>query len=158
MARLDKINWTGFVQFWVFSEISAAKCNRNTHSVITITWQRYLIYSHVNSLNLTLVKIAIWLSKNCQNLKFFPENCQNWTFFQKVAQNCHFFPKKLPLTFFLEKMTILGNLWTVKWQFSGGSALHPRRPQSDTRLGDWPNQTVNLSPHQLEILSSWFII
>jgi len=58
---------------------------------------------------LTLRKIAIWLSKNCQKLD---------TFFKKIAKNFHFFQKKLP---FAKLCQVFGNFLTVKWQFYGGS-------------------------------------
>ena len=45
-------------------------------------------------LYLTLGKIAIWLSKNCQKLEIF---------FKKIDKNCLFFSTKLPMAILLKK-------------------------------------------------------
>ena len=55
-------------------------------------------------------EIAIWLSKNCKKLVFFPKNC-HWQFFF----NENFWH------FFWKKCQVFCNFLTVKWQFSGGS-------------------------------------
>ena len=54
-------------------------------------------------IELTLQKIAIWLSINCQKLDIFS--------------------KKLPKIFILKKCQVFGYFLTVKWLFSGGSAV-----------------------------------
>ena len=68
------------------------------------------------SLHLTLRKIAIWMSKNCQKLDIF---------FKKIDKNCHFFQQnchwQFCLSIFLKKRQFSGNFLTFKWQFSGGS-------------------------------------
>ena len=85
----------------------------------TEVWDDTVRYSS----NLTLRKIAIWMSKNCQkldiffkkiykNFHFFQQNCQ-WQFFWKNKKFGHFF--------FLKKYQVFVNFLTVKWQFSGGS-------------------------------------
>ena len=76
------------------------------------------------STDLTLRKIAIWLSKNCQKLRhlkkklpkivfFFQKNCQ-WQFSWKKWQS---------LAFFFIKCQVFGNFFTFKWQFSWCSGL-----------------------------------
>ena len=81
--------------------------------------------------HLTLRKIAIWLSKNCQKLDIF---------FKKIAKNVHFFSKKLPLAIFFFKWKFLAIFLTVKWQFTGGSGLINISPVSpvvfDTQVHD----------------------
>ena len=77
--------------------------------------------------NLTLRKIAIWLSKNCPKLDIFQKKiAKNFHFFKKIAIG-NFFWKKMKIFgfFFLKKCQVLGNFLTVKWQFSGGSAPQP---------------------------------
>ena len=77
------------------------------------------------SSDLTLRKFAIWMSKNAKNLIKI-----SFLFFKKITKNCNF-SQKLPLVIFLKKLQLLanvlkknqvfGNLFTLKWQFSGGS-------------------------------------
>ena len=62
--------------------------------------------------NLTLRKIAIWLSKNCQKLNLFffklPKICKKMKFFGNLKK----------------KSQVFGNFLTVKWQFFGGSGFN----------------------------------
>ena len=60
-----------------------------------------------DNLDLTIRKIFIWLSKNCQKLDIFSK---------KIAKNFHFSSKNCQR---------LGNFLTFKWQFSGGSDRQP---------------------------------
>ena len=64
--------------------------------------------------NLTLRKIALWVSKTCH---FFQKNCQKLLFFakklpdcQKIAKNLTFFSKKLPKIVIFFKKIASGNL------------------------------------------------
>jgi len=57
---------------------------------------------------LTVRKIAIWMSKNGQNLTI-------GNFVEKNDNFCQFFWKKCQ---------VLGNVLTVKWQFSGGTGVY----------------------------------
>ena len=73
---------------------------------------------------LTLRKIAIWMSKNCQKFDiFFKKNWQKFSFFQKNCQ-WQFFGQKMTIfvNFFWKKCQIFGNFLTFNKQFSGGSA------------------------------------
>ena len=71
------------------------------------------------NIDLTLQKIAIWLSKNCQKLDiFFQKNCQKFSFFSE----------KLPLAIFLKQIKFFDKFFekhvkflTFNWQFSRDS-------------------------------------
>ena len=64
----------------------------------------------VSGVRLTLQKIAIWMSKNCQKLDIFSKNWPKMTIFDTFWTKCQ----------------VLANLLTFKWQFSGGSASNPK--------------------------------
>ena len=69
--------------------------------IMSNRWWRWASYRlKLFSQVLTLRKIAIWLSKNCQKLDIFSK---------KISKNLIFF-KKLPLAIFLKKMSCF-------WQF-----------------------------------------
>ena len=62
-----------------------------------------------------------------------PQNCQLtvkklpkiFIFFKKIATGNFFEKNENFWQFFWKKCQVFGNFWTVKWQFSGGSALSP---------------------------------
>ena len=73
------------------------------------------------NLNLTLRKIAIWMSKNCQKLDFFFLIDKNCHFFNQIA-NGNFVEKNDNFCqFSWKKCQVFVYFLTVKWQFSGGS-------------------------------------
>ena len=80
----------------------------------------YLTWSLTNmtnvTMNLTLWKIAIVMSKNCQNPYFFFLNCRKFSYFFEKNENFW--------QFFWKKCQVFGNFFTFKWQFSGGSAIN----------------------------------
>ena len=82
-------------------------------SVTIVFLCRIVHWYCTTSIQLTLRKIAIWLSKNWQKLDIF---------FKKIAKNCHFFPKKLSMAIFWKKCQVLSldNFLTVKWQLFEG--------------------------------------
>ena len=69
---------------WIWY-MSPAHCWPTTPRRVWPTWSCELFSLRLTE-ELTLRKIAIWLSKNCQKLDFFSK---------KIAKNFHFFPKKL---------------------------------------------------------------
>ena len=81
-------------------------------------WVSWVVNCHVTE-NLTLRKIAIWLSKNCQKPDIFSKKiAQNFHFFQK---NCHwlFFKWKM-LAIFLKKCQVFGNFLNSYGNFPEG--------------------------------------
>ena len=107
------------------------------HGVIVhLPFQEAITLGHYNAYNpsffqmvypnLTLWKIAIWLSKNCQKLDIF---------FKKIDKKCHFFNKiaignfveknDTFCQFFWKKCQSFGNFLTFKWQFWRGSDTNP---------------------------------
>ena len=90
------------------------------HNVTSQWWRRkvivYKLQSHWRSHDLTLRKIAIWLSKNCQKLDIFSKKLTKIVlFFNKIANGN-----------FVEKMTIFVNFFeknvkflAIFWQSNG---------------------------------------
>ena len=89
---------------------------------INKSWIGLILWQSDPLCALTLRKIAIWLSKNCQKLDIFSKKiARNFHFFQKIA-NSNFVEKNENFwQFFAEKCQVFGNFLTVKWQFSGGA-------------------------------------
>jgi len=94
----------------------------NTHHTSFTQYTSYLVYTIQTSCSRTKTKfqmiemcradpqeIVIWMSKNCQNLLFFPKQLPFAIFWKN--------------TFFPKKCQVFGNFLTVKWQFFEGSGV-----------------------------------
>ena len=88
-------------------------------------YPQLLPYNWYEPYDLTLLKIAIWLSKNCQkldifwkkiakNFHFFKKNCQ-WQFFWKIS--------KFLAIFFWKNVKFLAIFWHSNGNFPEGQFL-----------------------------------